>query len=66
MVTYPTPGKSPDRIVFADHLRAALVILVVLHHLAVIYAANTSFYYVEPAYTDRLALVVLVLFELIN
>jgi glucan biosynthesis protein C len=66
MLTQLAPKKAPDRIFFADHLRAALVILVVLHHLAVIYAANTSFYYVEPAYTDRLALVVLVLFELIN
>jgi glucan biosynthesis protein C len=66
MLTQPAPEKAPERILFADHLRAALVILVVLHHLAVIYAANTAFYYVEPAYTDRLALVVLVVFELIN
>ena len=66
MLTQPAPEKAPERIFFADHLRAALVILVVLHHLAVIYAANTPFYYVEPAYTDRLALVVLILFELIN
>lgn len=53
---------SQSRLIFVDHLRAALIILVVLHHLAVIYGANTSFYYLEPAYGDVLALVVLVIF----
>ncbi len=57
--------KSPARLFFVDHLRAALVILVVLHHLAVIYAANTAFYYLEPT-NDVPALVVLVLFQLAN
>jgi glucan biosynthesis protein C len=57
---------SQSRVVFVDHLRAALIILVVLHHLDVIYAANIGFYYVEPAYSQVLALVVLVIFQLIN
>jgi glucan biosynthesis protein C len=55
-----------SRLIFVDHLRAALIILVVLHHLDVIYAANIGFYYIEPAYADVLALIVLVIFQLIN
>ncbi|HUX87787.1 MAG TPA: hypothetical protein VMW65_12355, partial [Chloroflexota bacterium] len=47
-------------------LRVALIVLVVLHHLAVIYAANTGFYYLEPAYQDVPALLVLVIFQLLN
>jgi hypothetical protein len=58
--------KSSARLFFVDHLRAALTILVVLHHLAVIYAANSSFYYVEPPYGDVLALLILVVFQLFN
>jgi surface polysaccharide O-acyltransferase-like enzyme len=55
------------RLFFLDHLRAALTVLVVLHHLAVIYAANTAFYYLEPAGPqDRLATLLLVVFELLN
>jgi peptidoglycan/LPS O-acetylase OafA/YrhL len=33
-------SASSSRLIFADNLRTALVVLVVLHHLAVIYAAN--------------------------
>ena len=55
--------KSEKRLAFVDHLRAALVILVVLHHLAVVYGANTPFYYMEPRYQDILALIVLVVFR---
>ncbi len=57
---------SAGRLVFVDHLRVALTILVVLHHLSVIYAANYPFYYLEPAYGDVAALVILVLFQLFN
>jgi Acyltransferase family len=57
---------SAARLFFIDHLRVALIILVVLHHLAVIYAANTGFYYVEPPRDDLPAVVVLVFFELFN
>lgn len=55
------------RLFFADHLRVALTILVVLHHLAVIYGANAAFYYVEPpGPNDRLAFLLLLVFVLIN
>jgi glucan biosynthesis protein C len=57
---------SQSRLIFADNLRTALILLVVLHHLAVIYAANIPFYYVEPAYSNILALTVLVIFQLLN
>lgn len=55
-----------NRLFFVDNLRSALIILVILHHLSVIYRANTPFYYLEPAYQDILALIVLVLFQLID
>jgi glucan biosynthesis protein C len=64
--TSPLPKSVPERIYFADHLRVALVILVILHHLSVIYAANTPFYYLEPAKGDYVAVLVLVLFQLLN
>jgi glucan biosynthesis protein C len=38
----------------------------VLHHLSVIYAANTPFYFVEPANGDEAALLILVIFQLLN
>ncbi len=62
----PTKAASGSRLVFADHLRAALVILVVLHHLAVIYGANAAFYYVEPPYNDAPAYLLLLVFVLVN
>jgi hypothetical protein len=58
-------GKT-SRLFFIDHLRAALVILVVLHHLAVVYGAGTPFYYVEPPFNDPLAFLVLLAFILLN
>jgi peptidoglycan/LPS O-acetylase OafA/YrhL len=59
-------GKT-SRLYFADHLRAALVILVVLHHVAVVYAANVPFfYYIDPQYNDLLAILVLLAFTLLN
>jgi glucan biosynthesis protein C len=60
------PVAPAARLLFADHLKAALVILVVLHHIAVIYAGNTPFYYVEPAYSELQALLALVFFQLFN
>jgi hypothetical protein len=52
---------------FADHLRAALVILVVLHHVAGVYAANVPwYYYIDPQYADLLAVVILMAFMLLN
>jgi glucan biosynthesis protein C len=58
--------QPEGRLVFADYLKVALITLVVLHHLSVIYAANTPFYYVEPAYSDVAALLILVIFQLLN
>jgi glucan biosynthesis protein C len=64
---FTAPQKvSRSRLIFADNLRTALVVLVVLHHLAVIYGANIGFYYVEPAYSQVLALLLLVIFQLLN
>ena len=52
------------RLLYFDKLRIAVVVLVILHHAAVIYGANTSFYYVEPH--DALTTLVLVIFQLLN
>lgn len=54
------------RLFFADHLRVALTILVVLHHLAVIYGANAAFYYLEPPKNDTPAYLILLVFVLFN
>lgn len=51
---------------YLDHLRAALVILVVLHHVAVVYGAAAPFYYVEPPFTSPRAYQVLMVFVLAN
>jgi glucan biosynthesis protein C len=66
IVTHAATNAPAPRLFFIDHLRVALIILVVLHHIAVIYAANSPFYYLEPAYQDVPALVILVFFELFN
>jgi glucan biosynthesis protein C len=58
-------GPPKDRIFFVDYLRASIISLVILHHLALTYAANSPFYYVEPT-TDSVALLVLVIFQLSN
>lgn len=58
-------GKS-TRLFFIDHLRAALVILVVLHHLAIVYGESISFWYVDPPKSESLAGFALVLFVLFN
>jgi glucan biosynthesis protein C len=55
-----------SRIVFVDHIRAALVILVVLHHVALVYGAGAPFYYVEPPFTAPLTYLVLLMFVLFN
>jgi len=63
--------QPEDRLLFIDHLRMALIALVVLHHIAVIYAANINFYYVEvPDYAHNPGAigvtVVLAFFQLFN
>jgi peptidoglycan/LPS O-acetylase OafA/YrhL len=55
-VTLQATEKSPrqataritSRLYFADYLRAALVILVVLHHVAIVYGASAPFWYIDP------------------
>lgn len=58
--------EKVSRLFFVDHLRAALAILVVLHHIALVYGAGAPFYYVEPPMTDPLAFKVLLIFILFN
>jgi len=55
-----------SRLFFIDHLRAALVILVVLHHVAMVYGGIPPFYYWEPTYTDPLAGLLALAFVLLN
>jgi glucan biosynthesis protein C len=57
-----------SRLFFIDHLRAALVILVVLHHIALVYGGIPPFYYLEPPNptNDLLAGLVLFAFVLFN
>ena len=57
--------SRPGRLLYIDNLRIALISLVVLHRLSVIYAANTSFYYMEPT-KNTFAIVFLVFFQLFN
>jgi fucose 4-O-acetylase-like acetyltransferase len=40
--------SSESRLLFVDNLRIALSILVVLHHIALVYGAASPFYYMEP------------------
>jgi len=59
-----TGGTS--RLFFIDHLRAALVILVVLHHVAMVYGGIPPFYYWEPPADNPLAGLALLVFVLFN
>jgi peptidoglycan/LPS O-acetylase OafA/YrhL len=65
-------ASARGRLFFADHLRAALAILVVLHHVALVYGASLpGFYYIEPPFTapgvvDPLAYLALLVFVLVN
>jgi glucan biosynthesis protein C len=58
-------GKT-SRLFFIDHLRAALVILVILHHLALVYGGIPPFYYFEPPTDDPLAGLLALVFVLFN
>jgi peptidoglycan/LPS O-acetylase OafA/YrhL len=65
-LTATSTGVEPkSRIYFADYLRAALVSLVVLHHISITYGASGSFYYIEPA-TNSAAAGLLSLFTNFN
>ncbi|MBN1310407.1 MAG: acyltransferase family protein [Anaerolineae bacterium] len=54
-----------SRIVFIDNLRVLLVILVVLHHVAIIFGAEGNWYYYENQ-ADDIASGILTLFVAIN
>jgi len=67
--TTPASAKSAAkvaRLFFIDHLRAALTLFVVLHHVAVVYGEGTSFYYVEPPNMESLTFLLLLVFALAN
>ncbi|MFC2019192.1 hypothetical protein ACFLU4_04455, partial [Chloroflexota bacterium] len=49
-------AEPSSRLLFIDNLRTGLIILVVLHHVAVVYGGTVvPFYYFEPPFTDPLA-----------
>ena len=62
----PAEKKAISRLLFVDNWRLALVILMVVHHVAVIYGAGTPFYYLEPPWQDPWAFLTLLIFILIN
>lgn len=64
--TATSASVKTARLFFIDHLRAALVILVVLHHVAIVYGEGISFYYVEPANMESLTYLALLVFVLAN
>jgi hypothetical protein len=53
------------RLFFVDNLRVFLTVLVVLHHLSIVYGASGSFAYVEPG-ADDLTTILLTLFTTVN
>lgn len=64
--TVPATAVKTTRLFFVDHLRAALVILVVLHHLAIVYGEGLSFWYVDPPQSESLFGLAMVVFVLVN
>jgi peptidoglycan/LPS O-acetylase OafA/YrhL len=62
-----TAAGVTSRVFFADHLRAALIILVVLHHVAIVYGASSPFWYFDPPKSpETLGGLVLGVFVLFN
>ena len=43
-------ATGSSRLFYVDYLRVVLSILVVIHHVALVYGAYTPFYYVEPPF----------------
>ncbi len=67
MIQTPAKATSSSRLVFVDNLKVALIILVVLVHIAIMYAGYTrGFYYIEPPFPDMLAFFVLLIFIQFN
>lgn len=51
MSTYQDTSKIVSHLLFVDNLRSSIIILVILHHIAVIYSGSGSFFgleYLEP------------------
>jgi len=62
-----TADRKATRLFFIDHWRAFLAILVVLHHVSLVYGASLQgYYYVEPPFTSPKAFVQLLVFALVN
>lgn len=60
-------GPAESRLYYLDYLRLSLIILVVIHHIAMVYGAGAPFYYVEPPpITQFKAFQKLLVFILIN
>lgn len=60
-------SEKASRLFYIDNLRAALIILVVLHHVALVYGASLEgYYYVEPPFTSPLAFKSLLVFAMVN
>lgn len=60
-------AERTTRLFFVDNLRAALVILVVLHHVSLVYGASLEgYYYVEPPFGEPLDFLALLVFALVN
>jgi peptidoglycan/LPS O-acetylase OafA/YrhL len=61
-----TTGRT-SRLFFIDNLRTGLVILVILHHVALVYGASVQgFYYIEPPFDAPQAFLALLVFALVN
>ncbi len=58
--------RTTTRLFYLDHLRAALIVLVVLHHVAMVYAQAGPFYYVNPVTGAPLVGLALFIFPLFN
>jgi glucan biosynthesis protein C len=60
-------AAKTSRLYFIDHLRSFLIILVVLHHVALVYGASLEgYYYVEPPFTSPSAFAALLVFTIFN
>lgn len=61
-----TRAPLGERVHYLDNLRVALVVLVVLHHVAIVYGGFMPFYYVEPPFGQPRAGASLLVFALAN
>ena len=61
-----TSEVKTSRVFYIDLLRSALIILVVLHHVALVYGGIQPFYYLEPPVNNLAAFLVPMIFVLLN